>query len=894
MSLTYVHEYLLTAATEDVRKSIIAKLKDQLLRQDLSLLELVSSLGDYLTDTNVTIRSRSTQILADVLRSLPLDILSAQQIQVMASFFADRLHDEVCLESSLSALSAIANMDLFGSEETRTIAVTVIGRAKDVQNYPQRVRYQIFTLFNKLMNRHRQILRSLGRSFVIAFSDIMTGEKDPRNLMIALSLMAIILKEFDIVADVSELFDVVYCYFPITFRPPPDDPVEISTEDLKTELRRCLCATHLFAPYLLPALLEKLNAVALSVKKDTMMTLIECSHLYHPESFETFSIQLWDAIKFEIIQAEDSILEVIALEVLTAITKCFARGLREMPKQGLLSQWLQPIVFESVEQLKEPELKSARPCGKILRSIASASAICCQVVVKSILPGLIALCLEALESSRKTSLLGVLNQILEAVSLLEGHLTSASRSAETSCIQGLEHDLLAILSQALIGTKSDEVEMKMMALSCLRLLALNQCALTDLDRNTLASYWSEIVIEESGAVHDKALAILVEMSTVRPNIILEQSFPRLLVKLSVDGSAYDSVRTKSILSALACLATDPMTFNIFLIRLTSRLDACLTRDPSDLSYPLDLMNALYQVVRALSATQKALLARSYHKIVPMVLTRTIIIPVNVMSSTAILCISAQIINLVVQDCDREMQRQCHQDFVGLFISGVSNSLIRHPPSSFRPFQDMSEDTPDLHEVETLFLAAMAAMRRDIEPITDWQFIFIQSVVLANNTYTNESNRLIRARIIAILINKCVMATELEALIECCYSPSMRLEEYNIQLILWLAKALILRAHPSSLALLEILLAGLNTPLGRDIAMGFQILIGDDQYMTKENHAVIKPLHKQKFYNISVQRLLTQMANAPQGQYTIKTELSNECRIPQQLSACRAQDRLPCP
>ena len=53
------------------------------------------------------------------------------------------------------------------------------------------------------------------------------------------------------------LFDVLYCYFPISFRPPPDDPYKITAQDLKIRLRECLASTHHFAGQIFPALIEK-------------------------------------------------------------------------------------------------------------------------------------------------------------------------------------------------------------------------------------------------------------------------------------------------------------------------------------------------------------------------------------------------------------------------------------------------------------------------------------------------------------------------------------------------------------------------------------------------------------------------------------------------------------
>lgn len=102
-------------------------------------------------------------------------------------------------------------------------------------------------------------LRAINNEFVYGFTQAMDGEKDPRNLMCAFKLVKDIIQHFDIsahievrhLADVQlsciqhvtyhvcaqDLFEVTFCYFPITFKPPPDDPYGITADDLKQSLR---------------------------------------------------------------------------------------------------------------------------------------------------------------------------------------------------------------------------------------------------------------------------------------------------------------------------------------------------------------------------------------------------------------------------------------------------------------------------------------------------------------------------------------------------------------------------------------------------------------------------------------------------------------------------------
>jgi len=102
---------------------------------------------------------------------------------------------------------------------------------------------------------------------------MVDGEKDPRNLLLLFSMARVILIEFDVEAHIEvrlsvvcnentliriqDIFDVTFCYFPITFKPPPNDPYGITAEDLKIALRGCMAASPFFAKMALPLFLEK-------------------------------------------------------------------------------------------------------------------------------------------------------------------------------------------------------------------------------------------------------------------------------------------------------------------------------------------------------------------------------------------------------------------------------------------------------------------------------------------------------------------------------------------------------------------------------------------------------------------------------------------------------------
>jgi DNA repair/transcription protein MET18/MMS19 len=55
------------------------------------------------------------------------------------------------------------------------------------------------------------------------------------------------------------MFDITFCYFPIMFKPPPNDPYGITADDLKLALRGCMSASPHFAKAAIPLFLEKFS-----------------------------------------------------------------------------------------------------------------------------------------------------------------------------------------------------------------------------------------------------------------------------------------------------------------------------------------------------------------------------------------------------------------------------------------------------------------------------------------------------------------------------------------------------------------------------------------------------------------------------------------------------------
>lgn len=58
-----------------------------------TLVDVVQSLGEYINDEDLNVRSRAVEYLSDVIGTLSTDFLTRQQAQVLCKFFCDRIED---------------------------------------------------------------------------------------------------------------------------------------------------------------------------------------------------------------------------------------------------------------------------------------------------------------------------------------------------------------------------------------------------------------------------------------------------------------------------------------------------------------------------------------------------------------------------------------------------------------------------------------------------------------------------------------------------------------------------------------------------------------------------------------------------------------------------------
>lgn len=62
----------------------------------------------------------------------------------------------------------------------------------------QSTRFFAFDIIDSLMKTHLVDVKAMGEQFVAAYASLASGEKDPRNLLVAFAIARVVLTEFDI------------------------------------------------------------------------------------------------------------------------------------------------------------------------------------------------------------------------------------------------------------------------------------------------------------------------------------------------------------------------------------------------------------------------------------------------------------------------------------------------------------------------------------------------------------------------------------------------------------------------------------------------------------------------------------------------------------------------
>jgi DNA repair/transcription protein MET18/MMS19 len=731
----------------------------------------------------------------------------------------------------------------------------------------QSERYPVLRLVDALMAKYRDSLKEHHESrpdFLSRFIAYFDGEKDPRNLMVVFSILRVPMTEWNIGADAQELFDAVFNYFPITFRPPPDDPYGITAQDLKDRLKDCISSTADFAPYAFPALLDKLDSSSMNTKRDVLQTITASVTEYGPRTVSLYSITLWDALKFEILNVQQEDLAQEALTGLAAIARTLSQG-----TSGPLNAYLRPIIKECNEHLEDAPTKQSQAAARILHSISDVSAEVTNILLAGVLPTMFVLFQNADTMAKRRGLLEVLVQLIQANISVYGDwrvLGPAGDQAGSNALAQYRDQALEIMLNGLETAPAKEVSFRLVCLDGLIQLTKARQLLSDEHVGSIIQLLHTVVIHEEShgkdEVKEAAINGIVEIAHQKPQVVVDKAFPAFLAQLP-DTDADGSRAYLTVLEAFAKLAGEEQVFDTVLLRLKNKFSAAVSQGASS-EYIVALLSAILYALNKGEAklSQSSEKSTYYNDIALPLLQRassTDATHPTAFDDAKTLDLVGRICNLIIRSQPTEQQNAVAAEVYTLFRGT--------PQPELPPFNNQA--APHTHKTMIISTHLLASFRKDTTLPTEIQLLVSSLASYAQQPSLTLPVRSASLRQMSLIINKYYTASALKT----CMDPLVaefdifnpeKLDPPRIRIIFACLKGIVLRSSPVLGTLYPTLLSLLSHPqYGTTVAHGFSTLLQPDDLLTKQNHCQILGLHKHKSFALLVPSITSAFRDADQ-------------------------------
>ncbi|GAA5990089.1 hypothetical protein JCM10908_005818 [Rhodotorula pacifica] len=884
-----------------------------LLEAQWKLVNVVKELAEALTSDADATRARGVLLLSEVVIKMDKSVLDRQMTKTLTTFFVDKLSEKASLVPCATALTELVKAPTFGTGEGMEVARGILSSV-NLKSHPQAIRHSVYVLLDHLMTHARPALQRLGSDFISGYCSLVEGEKDPRNLMISFSLVKVVLLEFDTAKNIEELFDITFCYFPITFTPPPDDPYGISSEDLIIALRGCLSATALLGPLALPLFFDKLQAASEKAKRQTLQALVACFPIYGAAACGEWAGRFSEALIIEVFHASDTDMQNLALLAVRALYSTLypdpsaaatATGNdedTEMDTEGsrAIEGVAMKMVQNSLDELKEPDKNNAKPAARILTALICSSDRLARYVLDQSLPPLLELYKSQDEIALRPSVLSHLATLLSSLSEFDDAPTDDplppkelrtpprfSYADGASPLEPFRDDLLSILTGS-----TRALTCRLPALEGLLALVRIPQFLTPGEIEFSISAINEVLMRPDGdEYYDAALDALVVIARMYPRVIENLTLPLLLATLPtaplpLPGSA-ESDDYRRALEALAALCIHPDLFEILVLRLLARLDETLAISApvgsSDYTaatlYAHHLLATLRAVIQEKIKRGHVDVAKYIESFVPR-LSALLILPTTfalaapdasrpVATDPRLVLDAGRVVNLIVQRVEAERQTTLSHAVNEAFHRGnlqpyLSAAASGSGPVPFRPFETSSPTSQ--RNLTALFSALLLAMKPAVALPVEDLLAFVRSTLERTLSAQNELQLAATVHLLGSTINKRAqdladfLDTDVDGFFRSTVSSSSTpttprrsaLRAYS-----WIAKGLIVRSDQRGYAMVERILdlfhdSELNTAAAASLGV---IAEEKDGVLGKENAAVIRLLYRQRFFTYLLPKLV---------------------------------------
>ncbi|TIA93584.1 hypothetical protein E3P99_00068 [Wallemia hederae] len=853
--------------TIDLRRSVrtyvtlgdetsLNEIVDSLKVGECTLTQLIKDLGEYLLHEDDQVRFKGASVLSHAIRNIPAEQINRQATQTLTSFFLSKLSDHTLIAPTLEALTTLAQLQTFGSLEAKNVCTALFDCLKPPKpQFIQAVRYLYYQLLDTLLHRHRGALKSLGGEFVSGYIHTIQGEKDPRNLMLVFGMNRVVLIEFDTQSHTEAFFDVVFCYFPITFKPPPDDPYGISTDDLRLALRSDISASPFFAEQGIPLLIEKLTASSGAVKRDALLSIADALPVYGPGQVSLKSRKLWDAISIEILYSTDLETENVALNSLESLIRTLYQeseptdllDARELP--GIAN-----VIFDvCYDALKEPEKSKASPAVKIVAALIEAcpSALGRPFTHSTLIP-LLELFAVPAEPSQPGPILNHIHAVLVSLSKVYSD-KGRSYAIDKPINESLREQLNSTLTSSM-NTKS----LRGPALAAFtQTLHINGYWDVSKDGVGIANTLIDFIKDPNEDSHIRLVAI-EGLKCLGADILQTTVLPSLVSALpaSVDVTT-DWKPIRATLASITSLAVDENLFSIYVDGVKKTLEV-IQDDNYSLAYVNILLTTLLVIIQEKSSKKHSDIAQHSQTFLPKLYAFFVVAHPGAVRESRLVDTAGKVIHAIVRSLDAAQQESYVKQIFNALVHGYWQDLLVSK-------DDIVHQAPLAQESSQrsylpLLASALIAVRREValplDSLSDFATKLTQWTTQPESTIPEQ---VASQHLLANLVNKRIekmpeYTTYLLAEWNQRTSEDSQANTAFIHIVQWIAKGLICR----------------NDKLGVELVMKFLDLIASNSVYAdrvagviggiandnndgildkKHSHAVSRILYKQKFFDV---------------------------------------------
>ncbi|NXM39162.1 MMS19 protein, partial [Gymnorhina tibicen] len=840
-----------------------------------TVLQLVEALGFCLENTDPRMRGRGIQLLSQVLLQC-YSLLQEKEVLHLVLFYESRLQDHhLVIPSVLQGLRALSMCEVL-SPGLAVSVLKAIFQEVHVQSLMQLDRHTVYSIITNFMSTREEELKGLGADFTFGFIQVMDGEKDPRNLLVAFQIVRdLIAKDYALGPFVEELFEVTSCYFPVDFTPPPNDPHGIQREDLILSLRAVLASTPQFAEFLLPLLIEKLDSELQSAKLDSLQTLTACCAIYGQKELQEFLPSLWSSLRREVFQTASEKIETECLAALHALSACLSCSVLSSDSEDLLDSFLSSILQDCRHHLCEPDMKLVWPSAKLLQAAAGASLRTYHRITRSVLPLLLEQYTKHMQSSQRRTILEMLLGFLE-LQQKWGHVEE-----DESTLLSLQAPVCSVVFSALTDPS---VQLQLVGIKALTVLGSLQGFLSSSDLELVVDHLIRLALhEEDSQSSEAAMEAAGSLAPTYPKVFSGCMVPRLeqelqsgptlrCVSSSEPEESYHNHRSlqQRCLQALAAVSTHTSivreTVPVLLQHLQKVQKGTEARSTQDV---VSVCQSLHRV--ALQCQKDAEGCWYFHQtVVPCLLAVAVQAAMQESTHTLlgkalleeeVLAAMIPVISAATTHLSPELAAQSVSHVVPLFLDGEVSFLPQNSfPCSFQPFGD-GECLEAQRRLVALLMAFVCSLPRDVAiPQQEWLLRELLALSCSCNCPFTATTA---AKCFAGLVNKHPAGQQLDEILQLAVNrmePGLAEGPRRTQaltLLLWVTKALVLRYHPLSSCLTDKLLGLLgDTELGPAAADGFSLLMAESpDVLHKGCHADVRIMFRQRFFTDNVPKLV---------------------------------------